>query len=82
MLMFSADASTCRIGKFSMNVRSSKEANVLERSNFLYASSEEDGLSEIEDHSDVDLGCISESSSSSAVTTFCAQDLGLLAVMA
>ena len=55
---------------------SSKEANILERSDFLYASSEEDGLPEIEDHSDVDLGCISESSSSSAVSTFSAQDVG------
>ena len=54
----------------------SKEANILERSDFLYASSEEDGLPEIEDHSDVDLGCISESSSSSAVSTFSAQDVG------
>ena len=55
---------------------SSKEANILERSDFLYTSSEEDGLPEIEDHSDVDLGCISESSSSSAVSTFSAQDVG------
>ena len=71
-----SEGSTAPVGDEIQHGCSSKEANILERSDFLYASSEEDGLPEIEDHSDVDLGCISESSSSSAVSTFSAQDVG------